>query len=248
VVSPQDADSTRADSVRVDDSTLRGLTLELLSRSGAAGEARVVAVGGTEWTHSRGACTEWPSARLRPVSGGAPPVNVNWTVAFAKGRVEPVPLDSIEALPRPDSARLAADVTRLASALPNDTARAFRGVPFSVRRAYRFAIPGAAALAADVVRTLNLEASPLEQHTLLIAERDSGDTDGRYRTVYYERRAGAEEAVESTDVLAAVRFRAPPRLALVLVREGAETSAYALLERYAPGRWRVRWTSARTGC
>ena len=34
VVSPQDADSTRADSVRVDDSTLRGVTLELLSRSG----------------------------------------------------------------------------------------------------------------------------------------------------------------------------------------------------------------------
>ena len=243
VVFPQYADSTLPDSVHFDDSAFRGATLELLNRSGVSGRARVAAIGGTDWTRPQANCTEWPSARVQPVSGGAPPAS--WTVAFVKGRVQPVPLDSIEALPRPDSARLAADVTRLASALPNDTARAFRGIPFAVRRAYRFAVPGAEALAADVVRTLNQEAAPLEQHTLLIAERDSADTQGRYRAVYHERRAGAEEAVESTDVLAAVRFSQARRLALVLAREGAEASAYTLLERHAPGRWRVRWTSAR---
>src|SRR5919204_2753938 len=49
VVFPQYADSMLPDSVHFDDSALRGATLQLLSRAGAAGEARLAAITGADW-------------------------------------------------------------------------------------------------------------------------------------------------------------------------------------------------------
>ena len=60
-----------------------------------------------------------------------------WTAAFAVGRVTAIPLDSIEGLAPRDSARLATDLTRLASGLADDTSSTFRGLPFVVLRAWR---------------------------------------------------------------------------------------------------------------
>ena len=148
----------------------------------------------------------------------------------------------------PHRARLAADITRLASTAPNDTARTFRGIPFSVRTAYRFTpVAGIEAVVADIVRSLNQEANPLEEHTLIVGERPAGSTTP-FRLAYREVTAGSDETLESSDVLAAVTMGTPPHVDLVLAREGYESNAYALLERQPDGSWRLRWTSAHTGC
>jgi hypothetical protein len=245
VVFPAIDDSVQPDTVRFDDARVRGATLDLFDRSGLVGEARAGGISGDEWSGDR--CTEWPATTVQGTGPAAPPAS--WTVGFVHGRVLPVRLDSIETLSRTDSARLAADITRLVSALPGDTSRTFRGIPFAVRTAYRFsAAPGVEGIVADVVRKLNQEANPLEQHTLVIAERDSASTSGQYHVVYTERTAGSEESLETSDVLAAVSLGTPRHTALVLLREGYESTAYALLERMPDGHWRVRWTSAHTGC
>lgn len=244
VVFPEYADSTLPDTVRFDVGGVRGVQVDLFGRGGLVGTARVADVRSTQWSGDE--CVEWPKAVVRPTADSG--AVSGWTVAFLHGRAESVPLDSIESMPRPDSARLAADVTRLVSALPDDTSRTFRGIPFSVQSAYRFPVgSGVDAVVADVVRRLNQEANPLEQHTLLVAERATSAQAG-YHVVFHERAAGSEETLETTDVLAAVRFPASGRIALVLLREGLETSAYALLVREPQGTWHVRWTSVHTGC
>jgi hypothetical protein len=127
-----------------------------------------------------------------------------------------------------------------------------------VRTASHFSpAPGVVAVVAELVRKLNQEANPLEEHTLLVAERDSSDAQARARVAYWERTAASEERVVTTDVLAAAAFdsASPSRVGLVLAREGFDAVSYALLERSptpaaergTSRRWRVRWTSAR-GC
>lgn len=245
VVFPQYSDSTLPDTVRFDASAVQGAPVELFGHAGAVGQARVASVARKVWTEE--GCIEWPSASLQFLGDSAR--EAGWAVGFLAGRIAPVPLDSIEGLSPQDSARLAADLTRLASALPGDTSRTFRRIPFSVRLAYRFtAAPGVQAVVADVVRKLNQEAMPLEQHTFLIAERSGTDAQHRYRVVYADRFAGSEETLEMPTVLAAIRLPSPSRVALVLLREGVEASAFALLERASDGRWQQRWVSVHTGC
>lgn len=245
VVFPQYTDSVLPDTVRFESESLRGTALDLLGRAGQVGEARVGAITSQEWSGS--GCIEWPTASLHAIGDTTlPPA---WSVAFTAGLVQPIALDSLDALSRPDSARLAADITRLASALPHDTVPAFRGVPFAVDRAYRFSLAsGTQVIVAEVVRRLNQEANPLEQEILLVAERANTTNAARPHTVYFERHSGSEDRLETFDVLAAVLLGAPRHPALVLMREGPETNAYALLERGSDGQWRLRWTSARTGC
>jgi hypothetical protein len=242
VVFPQYGDGVLPDTVSFDLSAVRNADVDLFGHAGGVGSARVASVAGRPWR--AGGCVEWPAARLTLAGDSAA---AGWSVAFLPGRIAPVALDSIEGQAPLDSARLAADITRLVSALPIDPANVFRGIPFSVRNAYRFTpAAGVTAIAADVVRNLNQEAMPLEEHTFLIAEQRGADH--RYAVVYHDRSAGTEEALVTTEVLAAVRLPSPERVALVLLREGFETSAYALLERSPEARWRVRWTSVRTGC
>lgn len=245
VVFPQYVDSALPDTVRFDLQSLRNSRVELQARNGAKDTARVATLTGTTWVGDE--CIEWPRATVQQAATGAPPPD--WSVAFVRGAVSPVPLDSIEGLSSPDSAQLAAELTRLASALPVAESRTFRSIPFAVRTAYLFsAAPGIQGVIADVVQKLNQEANPLEQHTLIIAERDSAHADSTFHTVYHERTSGSEEKLETTEVLAAVRYESSSHMALVLLRDGAESSAYAMLERDSRGRWRVRWTSVYTGC
>lgn len=244
VIYPAITDSTPSDAVHFDSAIARNATVELFQRAGGGEAARVGAPAGGEWDADQ--CIEWPAAKMQtPASTDA---TSGWTVAFLKGRAKPLALDTVEAMAHADSARLAADVTRLVSTAPNDTARTFRGIPYSVRTAYRFSpAAGIEAVVADVVRTLNQEAAPLEEHTLIVGERPVGSS-APYRLGYREVTAGSDETLESSDVLAAVSIGATPHVDLVLAREGYESNAYALLERQSDGRWKLRWTSAHTGC
>jgi hypothetical protein len=244
VVFPAITDSTPSNAVHFDSALARNTTIELFQRAGGGDTAHIGALGGGEWNADQ--CIEWPATKLQTrTHGDSTP---GWTVAFLKGRAKALVLDTIEAMSHADSARLAADITRLASTVPNDTARTFRGVPFSVRTAYRFTpVAGVEAVVADVVRTLNQEANPLEEHTLIVGERPAGST-APYKLAYREVTSGSDETLESSDVLAAVSIGTPPHIDLVLAREGYESNAYALLERQSDGKWRLRWTSAHTGC
>lgn len=243
VVLPQYTDSTLPDSLGAMGAIARGDTVLLVGRSGRDGEARVMRVRASE---ASGDCIEWPNVILEPTTDDR--AALGWTVAFVGARVEAIPLDSIEGLASADSAQLAATITRLASSQRDDTSATFRGIPLVVRMAYWFApAPHVRAVVADLVRDLNLEASPLQQRTLLIAER-SDAPGARDRVVYLERTAGAEDSVVTSDVLGAVRLMQSGVVALVVGREGPDGTAYTLLERSPAGGWRVRWTSAHAGC
>jgi hypothetical protein len=244
VIFPTITDSTPSTDVHFDSALARNTTVELFQRAGGGGTARIGALAGGEWNADQ--CIEWPAAKVQTTPSGD--AGSGWTVAFLKGRAKALAMDTVEAMAHADSAKLAADITRLVSTVPNDTARTFRGIPYSVRTAYRFTpVAGVEAVVADVVRTLNQEANPLEEHTLVVGERPAG-SNAPYKLAYREVTAGSDETLESSDVLAAVAIGTAPHIDLVLAREGYESNAYALLERQPDGRWRLRWTSAHTGC
>lgn len=241
VVFPELTDSTLTTTTTFDLERVRGAQVDLFSRAGAAGTATLGPAVVPPRPTAEDECTGWPVARLTPVPAQG------WTVALAAGRATAIALDSMDTLARPDSARRAADVARLASTLPGDTAGAFRGIPFAVRSARRFVpAPGVEALVAEVTRNVGEEARPRAEHILLVAER-GGPTE-KWRVVYSERVSDAEETVETREVLAALAVGAERVPTLVLSREYGDGGAYGLLERAASGAWRVRWGSAYAGC
>ncbi len=164
-------------------------------------------------------------------------------------------MDSVPGLGEPDSAKRAADVARVASALPNDTAQSFRGIPFALRDAHRFTLPsGDTVIAAEVVRRLNQEANPEEEHIFILMERDTtpglNGAPAPYVAVYSERVSGPEDDVETDEVLAGVVLgrgsRAIPTI--VLARDYGDGNSYTLIQRTARRQWRARWSSAYVGC
>jgi hypothetical protein len=176
----------------------------------------------------------------------APPPRA-WNIGFIGGVVSPIGMDSTESLSRPDSASLVVDVTRLASAMPNDSAGRFTGLPFVVRALWRFNIlNGPQVIVANLSRQINQEATPLQERTLLVAERNP--VDSTIATAYSERSYGTEESVENQDVLSAALLGAAHTPAIVVARDYGDAIAYGLIERGADGRWRARWSSARRHC
>lgn len=243
VIFPGFSDSTLTDTTTFDTSSLSGMRLDLFSRGGMTGRGRLQPVRAQ--AHSSG-CLSWPEARI-VVDSGAP--SRAWTVAFAANHARPIPLDSLESFTRPDSARLTVEVARMASLVPNDTAAAFRGIPFFVRQIRRFQIPlSTTVLVANITRRLNQEANPLEEQLLLVAEQLASASNGQWLPVYHERVSGNEEMMETTDVLAAIMIDGRNSPALVLIRDYGDGSAYALLSRSTEGAWRIAWSSAYTGC
>ncbi|MDQ2667655.1 MAG: hypothetical protein M3Z05_16795 [Gemmatimonadota bacterium] len=187
-------------------------------------------------------CRLWP---LRSVSGEG--ADNTWAVGFAEAQVSPPALDSVDVLSSRDSLALAAEASRLASAVTATTTPSFQGLRFTAHDIRRFeASPGVQAIVAHLLRNLNQEANPQEEQTLLIAERDSGVTSGPYTLVYAERTHGLEETTTTPEVIAAVRIAG--RTTLVIARDGDEGVAYAFLERISARQWRIRWTSALTRC
>jgi hypothetical protein len=220
----------------LDEALVRGFIAEAVAADGPAGSVRIRGFAPIDEE-----CAVWPAVALATDSSRS------WTVAFQRGVATPIVLRPIEALASADSARLAVQLTRLAALLPNDTSRAFRGLPFVIRAAHGFTSVGAVeSVVAEIVRRVNVEANPREETLLLIAERDS--TADEWRVAYSERSAGDELHVERAAPLVAVKLGSAALPTLVIERSGADWITYAFIQRYGDGTWRETWESAHSGC
>src|SRR6185503_3286516 len=143
----------------------------LVSPSGDTAQATVTRTDSLE-------CGDAPMVRLGGASSGP------WTAGTVGRSATLIRMDSIESLAPADSARLAADIARVASALPMPAGSRFGGLPFAVVDARRFDLDGRQYVVAHLARRLNQEAQPLEERTFVIAERTSGSAD-RYVVAYH---------------------------------------------------------------
>src|SRR5206468_1791618 len=117
--------------------------------------------------------------------------------------------------------------------LPNDSAGRFAALPFVVRSIWRFTITGGPrVIVATLTRQINQEATPLQEHTLLVAERPNtpASADTSLTTAYSERSYGPEETIESRELLAAVMIGDAKTPALILSRDYGDETAHGLLE------------------
>jgi hypothetical protein len=234
---PSENDSSAV--AQLDSVSLSEVPVSLFGRGGMRFSAQL----GSPTGEGTDECERWPLHAFQPAGGAS------WSVGFVSTHVVPLALDSVDVLSPRDSMVLVAEASRLASSVTASTSASFQGLRFTVEDIRRFkAAPGVQAIVAHLVRRVNQEASPQEEQTLLIAERDSGATSGPYRLAYADRTFGREEDVVTPEVLAAIRVGAVDQPALVVARDGNDGIAYSLLERMGPRRWRVRWSSGATSC
>jgi hypothetical protein len=213
--------------------------IELFSRAGKVGVARLSV---EQSRRIEPECAAWPTARLLFATGAETPP---WTAAFAEGRITAIPLDSIEGMTPRDSAKLAADLTRLASALPDDTSATFRGLPFVVLRAYR-AKGDDAFIVATLIRRINQEDAPKEERLVMVVESSNNDAS-RWRVAWFERAAGTEEELMVAEPLLAFRARESRDVRLLFGRDDGVSLSAAVLSRGA-GAWTLQWESPASGC
>ena len=171
------------------------------------------------------------------LNGDAP---ASWSVGLLRRSGTLLRMDSIETLPSADSARLAADLARLASALSTHKDSRFTGLPFAVLAAHRFATDSQQFLLGHLVRRLNQEAAPLEERTLLVAERPRSSPAGSYKVTYSQRSEGSEDTAEHFEALGA--FRGRRSTLLVIARDQPSATTYEVLERSSNGTWKSRWS------
>jgi hypothetical protein len=214
--------------------------LELFDRSGRVGTARLTV---DSLQHLEPGCTAWPVARLTTIEGAA---NVPWTAAFALGRVTPIALDSIEGFTPRDSARLAVDLTRLASGLRDDTVATFRGLPFVVLRAWRTKGLDTEFVVATLARRVNQEDAPKEERLVMVIDQTGPDAR-KWLIAWHERGSGTEDELVVAEPLLAFRAGRSPDVHLLFGRDDGIALGAAVLTRTLTG-WRVQWESAVAGC
>jgi hypothetical protein len=237
VVLPEATDST-IESLQNIAPPVEGLRFDLFGRGGRT--ASSVAVSPISQTDTTKECYSWPLARLQSARG-------DWQVGFVSRHVQPIQIDSIEALSAADSAALAVSLAQTAATLPVASDPTFRGLPFRVRSAYMFRLDTVDVVVADVVRSVNEEANPRVEHLLIFGERLHG-AGGKFDVSYYSRTAGAEESTQATEILAVIRIGAMQRPAIVVSVEYDDGGKLGLVERTGPGEWRATWRSAYTDC
>ena len=208
-------------------SLVGSLPLTLVSSAGTTTVARAALV-----ESDSAVCGE--ASTLRLVTPNSSP----WTVGVAGTSLTTVTTDSVEGMAAPDSARLVATISRLASSIPAPGNR-FTALPFVVLSARSFERHERHVVIAHLRRRLPQEATPFEEHLFLVAERPAAATQDPYAVAYSERSEGTEETADHYDVLGVLAGR--ETLFLVLARDRDERSTYEILERTRAGMWRMRW-------
>jgi len=237
LVLPQETDSTLSKNPAPALEGFANASVDLFSAAGYAGTS-VLAVNSQQQPGE--GCLVWPSVRLTSKSASA------WKVGFASGKATSIQIDSVAKLNSSDSLSITIELAKLASASTTSDDPAFRGLPFTVQKAYRLAMGDTSVLVGSIVRKINEEANPREEHLLLVAERTG--SSGNYASAFQSRSAGPEDAVRTNAVLAAVRFVKTKRAAIVISFEYDDGGQIALLERMADHDWKISWRSAYTGC
>ena len=237
IVLPGLTDSTLAGTSHFELSRLVNIPLDLFNSKGLVGNSVIQVL--SQPNDSTG-CVSWPTGS---VMTSAP---IGWKIGLEKGRAVGLPLDSMEGMTGVDSAQFAADVVSLALSLSGGADAVFSGIPFYVRKGYRLTIPSASIIIAEAVRKINEEANPREEHLLFLAERSKGNVG--FRVAFHVRSAGAEESLETSEVLSALRLTKTNRLAIVITFDYEDGGKIGLLERLALNDWRIVWKSAYTGC
>lgn len=178
-------------------------------------------------------CGDAPVARLTRT---APP---NWSVGIASRDARPMRSDSLDALGA-DSTFMASEMARLASAAWSDGRGRFAGIPFTLSTLRRSKLGGREVVAAQLVRRLNQEADPGEEHTFVIAERDASQPATRFEVVHAGRSEGTDDSAEHFELVAALQ--ASNATYFVITRDRPASTTIEILERTDAGGWRVRWT------
>lgn len=236
---PDATDSTVSDTSGVG-SLIGDGRLDLFGRSGLVAGARLGVEAAPQIDLE---CSAWPVARISVdgVAAVAP-----WTAAFRAGMVAAIPLDSIEGLAPRDSARLAVDLARIASRLPDDTSATFRGLPFVVLHAWQTRGLDSGFVVATMVRRVNQEDAPQEERVVLVVDTPAADAK-RWTVGWHERAAGFEDELVVAEPLLAFRAAGGGPVQLLFGRDDGVALSAAVLSREG-GAWRVRWESAIAGC
>jgi hypothetical protein len=189
-------------------------------------------------------CDAWPELPLRRDDAGS----LRWRIGLVAGVAEALALDSAETLAMRDSASLVRDIVRATASLTADTAAAaLARVPFNVLAAHRARLPDSTELLLAVVeRRINSEADPRVERTTLVLERAPGAR--AHGVAWQERQFVSEDEVVSVEVLGALRLIRSRTPLVFLGLDFGDGTRIEVLERTAPGTWRVRWSSAYTGC
>ena len=237
VVLPQETDSTLSRANKFQPYSFANLSVDLFGLGGAAGGSTITA--GSDGHGSEG-CVAWPRVQLskRPRS--------LWKIGFVSGKAVSIGLDPVEKMISSDSNFVISELARLASAVTVNGDQSFRGLPFTVKKAYRLIVGDTSVIIGSVVRKINEEANPREEQLLLVAER--AGMGGSYVLAFQSRSAGSEDAVRTNGVLSAIRFIENNKLAIVISFEYDDGGQVALLERVASHEWMITWRSAYTGC
>jgi len=214
-----------------------GAVVDLFGRGGVAA---VDTLAGGPMRPLASECAQLPTVRLDSRREG-------WRVAVTRGRATAIPLDSLDDMSPVDSASLVDGMLALLDSLPAARDSTFRGIRFVVPTGYRFSVAGVDVIAGTARRGIPSEADPREEALFIVAERPGGSSVP-YRAAYVRRTAGRSGDVPVTDVLAALVLRSTARPVLIVSNEGDEGGKFGLLERLAPARWRLTWTSAYVGC
>lgn len=244
LIDPSFTASASLDSLALDPATWTGASFDLFSNGERIGAAAISGMHLNPGT----TCTGWPVAELS-IDSTSRATPTPWSVAIPLGRAEAVAFDSLPGLTESDSLNLTIAIARAASTLNDDTSGTFQGRPFIVRQANRFQLsPDHDGILAEVIRTVNQEANPVQEQLLLVLEGEWRRPDSTLRVVYRTRAVGLEEDITSIELLVVLRNRRTGIYSLLVRREGTSGWALELIEQATAGRWVLRWKSALSDC
>jgi len=160
LVLPEETDSSLSKPVPPNIASFANASVDLFSTDGLSGTS-VLAINPRQQPAE--GCLGWPSVRLTTKP------RKNWRVGFMAGKATGITIRPIEELGASDSSSSTIEMARLASeATATNSDPAFQGLPFTVRRAYQLSIGDTLVLVGSVVRKINEEANPREEHLLVV--------------------------------------------------------------------------------